>query len=272
MLTFPFGAFCAIFACGEENGDTAGNPFFTAPGGPGMLLAAAVLRGQCVLGSRQTASAGDVLCGPGGMELALPAGCTLCYAVLSGGAAEEMARALSGRASPALVAASAAIAPAALLARLHENAGRTAPGAESALCYQLVCALADALSHKTALPPLAAAAMAEISAHYHELYGVDELAETLGVSKCHLIRVFTAAVGMSPGRHLALARVEAAKRLLPEGGYTLAVIATLCGFSGANYLCRVFKRETGLTPKEWRAAAAPAGTASPGAPEQEMYL
>ena len=35
-----------------------------------------------------------------------------------------------------------------------------------------------------------------------------------------------------------------------------AMIAGLCGFSGANYLCRVFKRETGLSPAAWRETAA----------------
>ena len=31
-------------------------------------------------------------------------------------------------------------------------------------------------------------------------------------------------------------------RLLLHREYTLDVIASLCGFSGANYLCRVFKK------------------------------
>ena len=37
--------------------------------------------------------------------------------------------------------------------------------------------------------------------------------------------------------------------------YPLEVVATLCGFSGANYLCRVFKKETGQSPAQWRALA-----------------
>ena len=38
--------------------------------------------------------------------------------------------------------------------------------------------------------------------------------------------------------------------------HSLEMIAGLCGFSGANYLCRVFKRETGLSPAAWRETAA----------------
>ena len=52
-------------------------------------------------------------------------------------------------------------------------------------------------------------------------------------------------------------RIEAVKSLLLTDEYNLEMIAGLTGFSGANYLCRVFKREVGLSPSAWRAAAAP---------------
>ena len=57
--------------------------------------------------------------------------------------------------------------------------------------------------------------------------------------------------------------------------YTLDVIASLCGFSGANYLCRVFKKETGHSPAQWRAMAGQA--VRPLSPaeskrEQELYI
>ena len=54
------------------------------------------------------------------------------------------------------------------------------------------------------------------------------------------------------------------------------VVASLCGFSGANYLCRVFKKETGQTPAQWRAAAARTAmadlTADEKTREQEMFI
>ena len=58
----------------------------------------------------------------------------------------------------------------------------------------------------------------------------------------------TPRVGIPPGRYLTRVRVEAAQRLLLHREYTLDVVASLCGFSGANYLCRVFKKETGQSP------------------------
>ncbi len=148
--------------------------------------------------------------------------------------------------------------------------------ARSQLAFALLCELADADSAAPALPPLVQAAIEDIRANYAGLYGVEELSERLGVSKSHLVRTFTAAVGVSPGKYLTTVRIEAAQRLLLHREYTLDVVASLCGFSGANYLCRVFKKETGQSPAQWRALtglAAQAGL-SPEETlrEQELYI
>ena len=148
--------------------------------------------------------------------------------------------------------------------------------ARSQLVFALLCELADADSAAPALPPLVQAAIEDIRANYAGLYGVEELSERLGVSKSHLVRTFTAAVGIPPGRYLTRVRVEAAQRLLLHREYTLDVVASLCGFSGANYLCRVFKKETGQSPAQWRALTG--RTVSSGLSpeealrEQELYI
>ena len=146
----------------------------------------------------------------------------------------------------------------------------------SQLAFALLCELSGADRAAPALPPLVAEAIADIRENYAGLYGVEELSERLGVSKSHLVRTFTAAVGVPPGRYLTTVRIEAAMRLLLHREYTLDVIASLCGFSGANYLCRVFKKETGHSPAQWRAMAG--HTARPGLSpeeskrEQELFI
>ena len=126
----------------------------------------------------------------------------------------------------------------------------------SAAPYALLCALAHGDEESRRLSPLVARAVEAIRDNYMALYGVEELSAQLGVSKCHLVRVFSSEMGMPPGRFLTSVRIEAAKLLLAEREYSLEMIAGLCGFSGANYLCRVFKRETGLSPAAWRETAA----------------
>ena len=50
---------------------------------------------------------------------------------------------------------------------------------------------------------------------------MEELSERLGVSKSHLVRTFTAAIGVPPGRYQTTVRIEAAQRLLLHREYTL---------------------------------------------------
>ena len=83
----------------------------------------------------------------------------------------------------------------------------------------------------------------------------------------------SAAMGMPPGRYLTQVRVEAAKHLLAHREYPLEVVASLCGFSGANYLCRVFRHATGMTPTAWRAAQTAAQAPAGFLPrENELYV
>lgn len=133
-------------------------------------------------------------------------------------------------------------------------AGHCANWEASSTAYTLLCRLAQALTTAEAkpLPALVSLTIAHIQEHYSEVYGVEELAGQLGVSKSHLVRSFSAALGITPGRYLTETRIHAAKKLLLQQAYPLDAVAVLCGFSGANYLCKVFKQETGLTPTNWR--------------------
>ena len=202
----------------------------------------------------QTVPAGHLILSRAPLALA-PAEADTCHLLcvqLTGQAAGQF---LSGlRELPFLAKGGSCPAAAELMDRLAEEK-ETHSRARSQLAYALLCELADADSAAPALPPLVQAAIEDIRANYAGLYGVEELSERLGVSKSHLVRTFTAAIGVPPGRYLTTVRIEAAQRLLLHREYTLDVVASLCGFSGANYLCRVFKKETGQSPAQWRAMA-----------------
>ena len=223
----------------------------------------------------QTVPAGHLILSRAPLALA-PAEADTCHLLcvqLTGQAAGQF---LSGlRELPFLAKGGSCPAAAELMDRLAEE-NETHSRARSQLAYALLCELADADSAAPALPPLVQAAIEDIRANYAGLYGVEELSERLGVSKSHLVRTFTAAIGVPPGRYLTTVRIEAAQRLLLHREYTLDVVASLCGFSGANYLCRVFKKETGQSPAQWRAMAGHAAQSglSPeeSLREQELYI
>lgn len=198
----------------------------------------------------------------------------LMGAYLSGAGAQLLREALAQSGPGPLVLEPARTAGAdLLLGELVEGLGRMVPAQVAELCCRICCRLGAALEQAARRSPLVEAALEEIHHHYRELYGVQELADALEVSKGHLHRLFIREVGVSPGRYLTLVRLSHAKRLLLHRDYPLEVVAGLCGFSGANYFCKVFKKETGETPAQWRSRAAADLTPLPLAPlDQLPYL
>jgi transcriptional regulator GlxA family with amidase domain len=51
---------------------------------------------------------------------------------------------------------------------------------------------------------------------------------------------------------LVLQRVARAKSLLRRSDGSLADIAVACGFANQSHFTRVFSREVGLSPTQWR--------------------
>ena len=147
-------------------------------------------------------------------------------------------------------------------------------GAASATeCFGLVCALFEAaMQADHEVPPLVVAAMAQIRVNYSGLYGVEELSNNLGVSKSHLIRCFSAALKKTPGEYLTEVRIDAAKQLLASPDYTLEIVAGLCGFSGSNYLCRVFRQKVGCTPAQYRRMMGEGFSRAALPQEQHLYV
>ncbi len=123
----------------------------------------------------------------------------------------------------------------------------TASSAVYTLIMNLL-ALAKPIAGKTLLRD----AIAIMEEDYHVLSGVEELGDRLGVTKHHLIRLFTAYAGISPGQYLQQVRIHNAKLLLRHRDYSVEAIACMVGYSGSNYFCKVFKRATGETPGEFR--------------------
>jgi AraC-like DNA-binding protein len=81
---------------------------------------------------------------------------------------------------------------------------------------------------------------------------VSELAEELYVSRDYLRHLFREYSQMSPRQHIIRARVEKAKDLLTDPELTIGRVAALSGFESPYYFSRFFKKETGLSPSQYR--------------------
>jgi AraC-like DNA-binding protein len=83
---------------------------------------------------------------------------------------------------------------------------------------------------------------------------IEDAAEAVGWSGDHLRRMFRAVLGTSPNQVQTAARLRRARELLRYGGLPIGEIARRCGFEDASHFTRVFKKETGQTPREWVAS------------------
>ncbi|MGI9031877.1 MAG: GlxA family transcriptional regulator [Ilumatobacteraceae bacterium] len=81
---------------------------------------------------------------------------------------------------------------------------------------------------------------------------VGVLASRVAMSERHFLRRFTAETGLTPGRYVARARVEAARRELESTDDAIAVIAGRVGFGTAESMRRTFHRHAGASPDEYR--------------------
>ena len=83
-------------------------------------------------------------------------------------------------------------------------------------------------------------------------FNVTRLAQQMDVSREHLGRLFKAALGVTPLDYLTQHRLRLSVDALRNGDEKLESVARRCGFSGANYLCRAFRRQFHVTPAEFR--------------------
>jgi AraC family transcriptional regulator len=91
-----------------------------------------------------------------------------------------------------------------------------------------------------------------IEAHLETDFDLDRLAAMAGLSKFHFHRLFKHATGVSPAKYLTTARMNEARRRLRETNDSVIAIAIELGFASASHFSQVFRRETRMTPSEYR--------------------
>ena len=92
-----------------------------------------------------------------------------------------------------------------------------------------------------------------LSTHYTEALTLDSLAQHFGIHPAHLSRTFAAKLSCGYLEYLHQLRIEHARKMLAETRRNISDIAFESGFSDQRSFNRVFKKRTGLTPREYRA-------------------
>jgi YesN/AraC family two-component response regulator len=94
--------------------------------------------------------------------------------------------------------------------------------------------------------------------HNYMLYDVslDSISDILHINASYLSMLFKKSVGVNFVDYLTTLRIQAAKALLSDPFLSAAEIANMVGYESPNYFTRVFKKNTGLTPTEYRRTGA----------------
>lgn len=121
-----------------------------------------------------------------------------------------------------------------LLLMLIDEAERVRPvrGGDAELFNRVVQTLLDCVSEPISVP---------------------ELARAHGVSISKLNKLFSGYAGIGVHKYHTGMRIRTAARMIEEG-VALSEVSDRLGWSNRNYFSQTFKRETGLTPAEYRRA------------------
>ncbi len=79
-------------------------------------------------------------------------------------------------------------------------------------------------------------------------FGVEDVAESFGISRVHLNRKHKAENSPSPSDMIKTMRMELAAGMLKDGTHSISEIAQECGFSSASYFSSAFKEYYGVAP------------------------
>lgn len=145
-------------------------------------------------------------------------------------------------------------------AQLIDSLGRRdaigALAARTAVCQLLLDTLrchdaAEDVARR--ITPQIDAAMRWMNQRLGDEFAVDAAADAAGLSVTRFHERFRAEVGLPPGEWRTRQRVARAKALLREGKLSVTQVAMHCGFSTSQYFATVFKKQTGVSPRAYRA-------------------
>jgi YesN/AraC family two-component response regulator len=144
-----------------------------------------------------------------------------------------------------------------LHARYHECPFVTLDGPSSIdeRLERVVAAIARIADMRIAMPRVrrvVIAAAEHVGGHYQEKLLGSDVARAVGASTERLGQAFNESLGITLKEFITRFRISAACHLLADADHKLEHIAELTGFEDASHLSRVFVRQRGIRPGEYR--------------------
>ena len=83
---------------------------------------------------------------------------------------------------------------------------------------------------------------------------IEDMADAVGMGRTVFYEKIRQLVGVSPSDFLRQVRMQRAQQLLAKSSMTISEIAYNIGFTDPKYFTKCFKKQTGVTPTEYREA------------------
>ncbi len=94
--------------------------------------------------------------------------------------------------------------------------------------------------------------LAYIRQNYHKDFGIEEMADSIGLSYSHTRRLFKAEFGKTIVEYVNQFRIDEAKKLLQDESIGIGEIAVEVGYNNDQSFYRFFKKYVGVAPGEYR--------------------
>ncbi|MFD0696577.1 AraC family transcriptional regulator [Paenibacillus sp. GCM10027628] len=88
--------------------------------------------------------------------------------------------------------------------------------------------------------------------HLYEELTLNRISQIVGLSAGYLSQLFRKEVGMTISEYIQGEKIEEAKKLLALTNYSISEICTRLNFHDQSYFTKVFKKKTGVTPRQYR--------------------
>ncbi|MGB8453819.1 MAG: PocR ligand-binding domain-containing protein [Anaerocolumna sp.] len=95
-------------------------------------------------------------------------------------------------------------------------------------------------------------AVSYIANNYPADITLENVASQVHLNPAYFSNIFKQSIGSSFKEYLNMVRIEESKRLLSNTDYSIIDIAIAVGFEDQSYFSKVFKKYTGLTPKQFK--------------------
>jgi len=90
-----------------------------------------------------------------------------------------------------------------------------------------------------------------IKRNYAKPLSLDDIASKIDISTYYLSHIFSEESEFSYSAYLTSVRMERARELLLDSTNNISEVAAMVGFESANYFTKVFKKNSGISPKQY---------------------